>query len=351
MQKKQKLGFTLVELLVVIAIIAILVSLLLPAVQAARESARRSQCKNNMRQNYLAAASYSSAHQDKVPGYGRFVPIVPTGNPNPGPHEIMCSPGHSWVVTLLPFMEQKNLADKWNYDVPWNQNSLGDLPLDVAICPSDETSADGGLSYVINAGYGSLDVLDEYARATNNDGLPNETQMHSHNMIPFDWTDDGEVGGKDGSITRDSGMSWVHVGSKNFSHRLGMIYDGSSHTLLFSENLNAGVDGNWSDPAVQNCAFIYPVYAAQAGGDNFSDPPIEDGVSGLPNDDVSLGEGTPFPSSGHAGVINVVMAGGNAHTLDETIDAIIYRALITPAGSKTRHPGFQPEVLVSKNPF
>ena len=38
-------GFTLVELLVVIAIIAILIALLLPAVQAAREAARQMQCK------------------------------------------------------------------------------------------------------------------------------------------------------------------------------------------------------------------------------------------------------------------------------------------------------------------
>lgn len=43
-------GFTLIEVLVVVAIIALLVSILLPAIQKARESARASVCGSNMKQ-------------------------------------------------------------------------------------------------------------------------------------------------------------------------------------------------------------------------------------------------------------------------------------------------------------
>lgn len=56
--RKITAGFTLVELLVVIAMIGILVGLLLPAVQAAREAARSTQCKNNLHQISLATSMF-----------------------------------------------------------------------------------------------------------------------------------------------------------------------------------------------------------------------------------------------------------------------------------------------------
>jgi len=60
-------GFTLVELLVVLAVIALLAALLLPALFRAKESARTTQCLNQMRQLGMAVRLYADENGDTFP--------------------------------------------------------------------------------------------------------------------------------------------------------------------------------------------------------------------------------------------------------------------------------------------
>jgi len=63
-------GFTLVELLVVIASIAILAALLFPVVSAAKNRGRRAACLNNLRQINLGVRMYSDDSRDASPSPG-----------------------------------------------------------------------------------------------------------------------------------------------------------------------------------------------------------------------------------------------------------------------------------------
>src|SRR5439155_22315257 len=108
---RHRSGFTLVEVLVVIAIIGILVALLLPAIQAARESARSMSCQNNLKQLAIATLNYEGANKHFPIGV-EMPYAVPGDDPHVGGME---SPfGPKWLVFLLPYFEQSALYEKAN---------------------------------------------------------------------------------------------------------------------------------------------------------------------------------------------------------------------------------------------
>jgi len=63
----QALGFTLVELLVVISVIAILASLVMPALQTANAKAKESKCISNLRQISQGFGLYRITYRDFMP--------------------------------------------------------------------------------------------------------------------------------------------------------------------------------------------------------------------------------------------------------------------------------------------
>ena len=223
-------GFTLVELLVVIAIIAALIALLLPAVQSAREAARRTQCLNNLRQIGLALHGFHGARQYLPPA---FATASAPGNVNwrslttttPGYFE----PGWSFFVYILPYMEQGTLHAQLDLAMPilHSRNDVARTEaalMPLSVCPSDTSPR-------------LIDVLDYGASSTattlSGAGTVIARAPVSSYAGVLGTTDHEENGRFDGVFFRNSRV------------RIAQITDGTSKTVCIGERMSRMAEATW----------------------------------------------------------------------------------------------------------
>jgi prepilin-type N-terminal cleavage/methylation domain-containing protein len=121
-----RVGFTLLELVVVVAIVALVLSLLMAAVVRVREAANITQSKNNLRQIILATHHFASTHQGRLPVVGNdFSVQLVSGLSLPQKQNPAL-----WVE-ILPYLEGQSITSK--------KKKLNLPPVPLFLSPSDPT--------------------------------------------------------------------------------------------------------------------------------------------------------------------------------------------------------------------
>ena len=334
MNYKNIRGFTLVELLVVVATIGILIGMLLPAVQTVREAARRTTCANNIRQLALACHNYESAN-------GKFPPGTIYNEAGAGPFFIDAATesgsGVTTLVFLLPFMEQGNLnsfitADR-NINQPmvmrWHSISgnASDTILDFEAaqfsvpafqCPSSESESRTGIAVDMAADLASLLFTDADAA---DPGFSSFLALETTDYVSNSGFDSNDIGGDFFEFRGPFG--------ERTKETFASISDGSSNTVCFSEVRPFTYGGGITEP---NDRIGFSWY----GASNF---PAGWGINRTYTLDDPEGEefvGEPYPSfsSNHPGGVNMALCDGSTQFVKETITAEVRDALCGIADSE-----------------
>jgi len=337
---KIRTGFTLVELLVVIAVIGILVGLLLPAVQAAREAARRMQCQNHLKQLALATHNHESAR-------GQFPPAYRA-------QSISGAPGYFdlWgtLALLTPYLEQTAVYDAidleqtmFQLSPPWGIQSPEAVQTFVPIfmCPSDQRSAVASDIYAIN---GAL-APTNYAFCL---GTGTTTGRTGWLGSPFDA--DGVFFAQDAMRLRDitDGTSQTVGGSERLLGTGGEQVTLASRDQLRpqtmyvnpgDETTEANCDGSLRVNFNQRRGYTWVAGEPRCTSYNHfyrpNDPVHPDCITNFTGTNPvtrSSGHGLSTARSHHAGGVNAWYCDGSVHFITDTIDMQVWRALATRGG-------------------
>lgn len=296
---RNRSGFTLVELLVVMTIIGMLMALLLPAVQNAREAGRRTACVNNLTQLGLAATR-SEDQSGFIPGWR---------NRSPRPADTSGTTFNntvSWPVPLLPFMERNDVFRNW---ITATGSAVQAPYIAFFVCPSSPPDAltQPTLSYAGNAGAG----LAAGTTANRFDGVMADTTITGSRLS----LDDVSTG------------------------------DGLPNTVLLTERCGPGnVRGNnplfqtWWDRRSIATTINFNVNTSAYTA--FASTPVPViGITGTPPSKIINNTVAPFPgflsqpSSNHPGGVVAVFCDGHHTFIKDSIGAAVYAQLLSSNGS------------------
>lgn len=294
MKSNRTAGFTLVELLVVMAVISVLIALLLPAVQFAREAARRTQCRNHLKQLSLAIHNYLDSHNT--------LPINSSFNTTLGPD----TPTRSWLQGVLPFIERNDLS---NLIIPGGtilQNrAVAELAVPVFACPSDTHLGRAKNRPDLPVDW-ELGLTNYKSCAGDNWGWGN--YQHASSGGRFSGSSDGLAQGN-GAICH--GRAWPVV------TRMRDFTDGTSSTFVIGETIVEYT--RWSSWFHSNQTAATCAMALNYGRI----------IKNLDNWENNSGFMSRHTGGGHFG-----LADGSVKFVSENIDLFVYRSLATIQGGE-----------------
>lgn len=307
-------GFSLVELLVVVAIIAALIGLVIPAVQQARQAAARSNTQNDLRQIGIAITAHHDAKRSFPYASGRPRPGTVSHKENTAAHAAGDADGfirpQPWSISILGFIEEPVLATV--YDAYCLACPPEAQPADVVEARvrlyNGRSNVGGGLDFAALLGSGP--ALPDPERRV-------DRWYYASSVSAQEFT----------GMLVPEGLGWIEDGSRytvaiaTAPTRAKHVTDGLSRTLMIAESGDYTTDGG--------CTWVAPRYSWPYASDcgRFTG-------SGLGSTGDALEQSLKPRSRIGGGMVQALAGDASVRPVDDTIEPAVLGALVSRSGGE-----------------
>lgn len=303
LRRQARPGFTLTELIIVLAILAVVTALLMVGVQRAREAACRVGCASNLKDLASAVHNYTLTN-------GQLPYSTVGGKYGWGPD----STAWSFFARMLPYVEQKNVYNQGQIDGrTLRASGVAQMTIPLFLCPSDTNRNKSPFTDRGNLEGFAVGVSNYKGVSGSNWGYDSSQKLE----FPTDWRHIGTNGSYDGL---QSGDGIFYRTDYQRPLRWQDITDGMSNTFMIGEDLPT--ESLWCVWSYANKPFgtcAIPPNVQKPGGGDY---PIGDWYNrhGF--------------RSRHSGGVQFAYADGSVHFIQNSISLDVYRAMATIQGGE-----------------